>query len=32
MNQINIEIKKKTFPLKFQNKQSRNLILINMSS
>ena len=31
MNQINIEIKKKTFPLKAQNKQSENLIFKNLN-
>ena len=31
MNQINIEIKKKTFPLKTQNKQSENLIFKNLN-
>ena len=31
MNQINIEIKKKTFPLKVQNKQSKNVILKNLN-
>ena len=31
MNQINIEIKKKIFPLKTQNKQSQNLIFKNLN-
>ena len=31
MNQINIEIKKKTFPLKVQNKQSKNVIFKNLN-
>ena len=31
MNQINIEIKKKTFPLKAQKKQSENLIFKNLN-
>ena len=31
MNQINIEIKKKTFSLKTQNKQSKNLIFKNLN-
>ena len=31
MNQINIEIKKKTFPLTTQNKQSENLIFKNLN-
>ena len=31
MNQVNIEIKKKTFPLKTQNKQSENLIFKNLN-
>ena len=31
MNQINIEIKKKFFPLKTQNKQSQNLIFKNLN-